>query len=1503
MAFPDDGRDLEVGIFIAGEWVDGTTAGNGVRADPGVSIRSGRANWTSKVDPGRATFTLDNRDGRWSPDNAAGAYAGTLQRNLPCRVGVGHGTPYLTWRGGSSQQVASTPDAVALDITGDIGMRALFRLHAEPADITADPTGAAIIARKRADAATTGWSWILYLSGGELHTRLAWYDSSNVLQTYDTQDLGQAIPVRYLHDLCALQMTLDVNDGAADSVWRCYYAAPADITGPWIELGAGTGASGQGVTDIGANTADLWVGGMTSTEQSPLEGELLAYELDDGITSPTTVAAPDFSAEAVGTSSFSDGSRTWTVGAGGRITDQRWRFHGELASIVTEWTVDGADVTAPFEAAGLFRRLRQSDRVESAIRRNIERDAANLVQYWPTEETGDFVDEFGPAVGSAALVINGTAKPADNGDFLCSLKLPTLDADTWTAVVDSYVASTGWQVRFNLSVADDFTGANLVILRVETEVLNWEVHYSDTVDGSLRVVAYNQAGTAVHTHAYVDFDLEGIRKRVTFGVEDNGANVDVTLEGVSENESAAAGYTHASAVTSTSSGQVSAITINPYLDCAGMSIGHIALHSAVSASSEMIDEMDVHDGETAGARIRRLCAEQGIRARMQGDAVLTETMGPQLPDTFMALLEECADTDGGILYESPTTIAVAYRTRQSMLAQGDRLTDPTGQQLWFSAFDARTAGQTLLPNRVTESANGPLLFDSTNPPTVTVGATAAATVVDFDGTADFATFDYVPAGITPTPTSSLTLFLAGKWSTAMTSSALARMVSFESGTDFDGIAIHGGPATNDTPRVTIGGATTSVDVDPPDGALSDGDTFVFVAVVDHSDGKLYAQLDDGARSAGASISGVGTITLATTPRVGSLAELSTPPSVVATASAFVSSGLPTVTNPDPTGSGTLIFISNCQGFGNSGTITWTAPDAGATVEDTLTNGAGQFYSQCRIWSMTNDQAASYTFGGNSTDERQSGVIIALDAVATSILKSGSFDVTSGAGPHTYPTVTSTQADDMVLAIMLQQTADQLTAGPSGYTEQHNDTASSPNRTAVHSLLQTTSTDETPGNATWSGTAGAKVAYTLAVRGPAVIGGQYADFGLLDLVAIERALSTTEARTEAIRIRDRLQLGALPLNYANGDLAVSPRPVRDDQLFRNDVIAANRRGGQARAALDDGSPLSISEPPTGAGSYPRTVDVNTQAERLPTIAQRYLDLGVVDEPRIAQLTVAFHAGLAAQSDLADMLLRLSLGDLVTVDNNLSAWLNGAQIAQLVQGVREEIGTHAHFLDMLTSPGSPLRFNELLTLSDQLGFQGTPDYERNTGGPRTLTNPVQSTGNTIIAACLAPYYLEEASGSYSPPDATAQVIFDYPGNGKFVNRIRVWVLEDDGSATYTFGWNGVTNIQTCLLLGLNGVAGDAFAVATPIVNVATNTAYPTLSTEPGDLVAAFAGQQNTDELTAGPSGYTEQFNITGTVSSRGMAVHSAIADSTATTPGNATWDGTVAAHIQTVLGFRK
>lgn len=895
MAWPVDPLDVEVGLFIDGAWVDAVEVGDSVLHRNAITISQGRSNWSSQADPGSAQFTLGNRDGRWSPDNSASPYAGVYRRNIPCRIGIARGethlrptdvgadlasTPDIPGVGGgggsptapafvsvtedgetsnttthtyslpatvaagdrlllvaaagheslaatsdldgwtlvaagnlytpwhaflvyeievvdstlatalsgstvefttafavkSSSQVlrtsgarsggsgtawavavdtattfsaspnppsltapwgadahrwyafaifgtggddvtvypagytsiadtggatniqigsahlttsAATQDPGAftlagdenwrcltfvyraeedpgddgvLDISGDIDMRIEFELERDAVDVL---HGGPRVRLAHKSSGADGWEWEVFAQGNVFVGNFSWRDSAGAPKNVATLQTGAALPLAFQHEHLALRVTLDVDNGASGHTVTYYTAAT--LAGPWTQLGSPVVTSGT--TSIRTNDAPLRVAGNPADAgHVPLPGRVFGFDLYDGIAG-TLVASPRFNSRTPGDTSWTDSAgRVWTIGTGGEISNMLWRFHGELSSLPVRWSVDGVDVYAPVEASGLFRRLRQGNRlVESAIRRAVIRSAANVVQYWPMEDTGGFITSFGAAIGTAALSTSGGVPDTGRSDvFLASAPLPTLGTTALAATVDTYPAATAWQVRWLQSIPDDFTGDGLYFFRVETSDMVWEIEYRDDTGGQFKVWAYRGA-SVIYQSAWIAFAATGKSWRMTFSVKQNGGNVNATLLG--QEQGGTTGGVVLTSVAAGVAGQVQRIRINKDGNVPDWTFGHLTLQSAETPSSELATELNAYTGERAGVRIQRLLREEGIAYRIEGDPTATEAMGPQRPGPLMSLLEDCADTDLGILHESRESVAVAYRTRGSMVDQ------------------------------------------------------------------------------------------------------------------------------------------------------------------------------------------------------------------------------------------------------------------------------------------------------------------------------------------------------------------------------------------------------------------------------------------------------------------------------------------------------------------------------------------------------------------------------------------------------------------------------------------------------------------------------------------------------------------------------------------------------------------------------------------------------------------------------------------------------------------
>lgn len=201
---------------------------------------------------------------------------------------------------GESGDYASTPDATALDITGDIDLRAAVAMD----DWT--PGGTQILMSKW-DSGVGGYR-IALRDNSDLLFR--WTDSGG------TNRFERSAPVSGRVDdggILLVRVTLDVDNGAGGYEVAFYTKASTpseaasdivDNTG-WDSLAADSGTGGS-TTSIGTSSVDLAVG-ASPTGFASIAGKVYAAAILDGIDG-TVVFNADFTDHAEGTTSFTEDS-------------------------------------------------------------------------------------------------------------------------------------------------------------------------------------------------------------------------------------------------------------------------------------------------------------------------------------------------------------------------------------------------------------------------------------------------------------------------------------------------------------------------------------------------------------------------------------------------------------------------------------------------------------------------------------------------------------------------------------------------------------------------------------------------------------------------------------------------------------------------------------------------------------------------------------------------------------------------------------------------------------------------------------------------------------------------------------------------------------------------------------------------------------------------------------------------------------------------------------------
>ncbi len=165
-----------------------------------------------------------------------------------------------------------------------------------------------------------------------------------------------------------------------------------------------------------------------------------------------------------------------------------------------------------------------------------------------------------------------------------------------------------------------------------------------------------------------------------------------------------------------------------------------------------------------------------------------------------------------------------------------------------------------------------------------------------------------------------------------------------------------------------------------------------------------------------------------------------------------------------------------------------------------------------------------------------------------------------------------------------------------------------------------------------------------------------------------------------------------------DASTQLAPTLDDQHTVNDVTASDSGGGSFRATLDDGSPMSISQPPQGVGDYGNSYTVAAADDsQLPDIAGWILNIGTNGEERYP--SIPFNLTRPAVAPLFYDLQEAGIGDYLQIVNTPS-FLPPGPVKQLIYGTTEYLGGFRWSMAFTCVPETPY----------ETGIFGDPVYGR-------------------------------------------------------------------------------------------------------------------------------------------------------------------------------------------------
>jgi hypothetical protein len=653
MAFPQDPLGTQVEFQIGGVWTDVTQY---AQSRDVITHTRGRTGEGAAVDPASCSLTLRSPDGLFSPRNPRSPYYGQIGRNTPMRVSVAAGPSFLALPGGTTR--ATTPDVPALAISGDIDIRLDAVLSSWQGSAEMELCGKWSAQR----------AWLLTIVAGRL--RLYWSaDSATTLAATSTASVAVPNSGRL-----AVRATLDVNNDAGGRTITFYTAAT--LAGPWTQLG--TPIVQAGTTGLAVTTTNVDIGAVGNVGFPDPVGRCFKAEVRNGING-VVVAAPDFTAQTPGVSSFTDSAgRVWSFVGGAQISNRRTRFVGEYSDWPSRWSAGGHLIRVEGEGAGILRRLNQGTKpFASTLARRIP-SASTLIAYWPMEDDAQAVQAYSPIPGVMPMKLSHFDMASDDSlggssplpvvqvgaSLSATVPPPASGTGPWHFELVHYIPAAPAATTTLYEIVSSGTG-NRYRVRVATNSVQLQVVDAD--DNQLLLLSSTDGSNP-------SFFANWNRMRVF--ARQNGASVDVDLGWL--NTASPTGHFLSGSFTGTV-GRVTAIRSSFGTGLDGMALGHVAVLQATD-SNIFSGADDGYAGEFAGDRLLRLSGEESLPIVVGGSTLDTALMGPQRPATLLEQLTQCEQADGGILAEDRERLGLRYRSRSSQYGQSPALTLSYGQR-------------------------------------------------------------------------------------------------------------------------------------------------------------------------------------------------------------------------------------------------------------------------------------------------------------------------------------------------------------------------------------------------------------------------------------------------------------------------------------------------------------------------------------------------------------------------------------------------------------------------------------------------------------------------------------------------------------------------------------------------------------------------------------------------------------------------------------------------------
>jgi hypothetical protein len=655
-----------VRIYPGGNPVDPASWGAGVDISakvrmPGsdggapITYSGGRPDEAAAIDPGRMTMTLDNRDGRFSTRNPNGPYYGLLRRGTPIMLSTQAGVDVFsrTVSGGlgtsSGGGVWSVNALYSTD--GTSGQSAMATANLAAASFLAD-AGARDI-----DARMTVWPTVA-ATGAAL--------SYNML-------------LRATDSANAMMFTIDF--GVAGAIQVRLRRLVANV-----------------ITDLGTTTLGST---YVANDKWRIRAQMIGQAIRIKAWKPANPALPDADEPAAwtltGTDTIVTGTRAglyfWRVAGNSnagtvnmKVSDvvfEGVEFSGSVVEWPVRWNKTGANCWAPITAAGVLRRIRQgATQLRSPLYRQLSSYAP--IAYWPLEDDSS-ATSFGSAVPGVASARGVNVQAGQDSTLAGTSVAPVMSAASASirATSGRRQSGTGFSAMFlmrfpaALPVAD----TTIATFSCSGRITSWEIRL-ELAGPFIRMRGREPDGTIVVDTLGGVVGISRFDRWVAWQLEGavTGGTVDMSI--IWHEVGDAAFYAmNDSYSSSTAPRCYGAVLGGSSVEQCAYSHLWLGENTLPFVDNTFSLVSDGYRGEMASDRVARLCREEGVPAVAEPGT--SDPLGPQRIGSFLDAVQQAADADYGILYE--TGVGLGYRPRST------RYNRPVAYALTVAAGDVAEA--------------------------------------------------------------------------------------------------------------------------------------------------------------------------------------------------------------------------------------------------------------------------------------------------------------------------------------------------------------------------------------------------------------------------------------------------------------------------------------------------------------------------------------------------------------------------------------------------------------------------------------------------------------------------------------------------------------------------------------------------------------------------------------------------------------------------------------------